>query len=814
MKSIFVKQVGILGLLFVMATTSVGQSISGYISDKEDQSILPFVSVIIEGTTQGTISDIDGYFRLATVEFPVTLVFHTLGYTDTVITFIQPGHLSVKMLERALRLKEAVIVAGENPAVRIIKKAIDNRDLNNPEKNTAFTYKTYSKMVFGPDVSQFNDELVLTDSSSAADSGAFEFRSAMKEHYLFITETVSERKFSPPSHSYEKIIANRFSGLSNPTFTMIATEFQPFSYYHDYVNVIGLKYLSPLARNSFKNYVFELKETVVENQDSIFMIYFQPRKGTTFYGLKGMMAISSNQYAIKNIRVEQANPNSSIQIEIEQMSAFIDGKQWFPVQLNTHLKMVMDESGSQDLGFSFLNARGKTYLKNIELTNKIEKKEFPNVRLELDESANKQSDEYWVGERKEKLNSKEERTYVKIDSIGESQNLDKKLKLMEDLFTGLVPIGPVSIELSKVLDYNEWEGTRLGVGIRTNEKVSKYFSVGVYGAYGFNDKESKYGGDLKWNISPKNDVFAGIKYANDVRPTGMVDFHKKEAFNLRSYSELYISKMDDVEGFEVYLNFRSFRDFQNQLFFNQYAQSFNYPYAYAPKGDTVLRTNNAFTRSELGWSFRFGYKEKYIRSFNKNISMGTNFPYLWVRVAASDEWLGSAFNYQKIDVKIAKNYLLKGIGKVGFQFTGGTTTGQVPLSFLHYPAGMRVNGFNLYIENGFNTMAPNEFVSQTYVSGFLHYTMGAIYKKSFSAPEISLVTAAGWGELPHSEYHQGVEFKTMEKGFFESGLLLDNILVLNTSGLGVGVFYRYGPYSLPEVKDNLGFSFTVMYVFQ
>jgi hypothetical protein len=131
---------------------------------------------------------------------------------------------------------------------------------------------------------------------------------------------------------------------------------------------------------------------------------------------------------------------------------------------------------------------------------------------------------------------------------------------------------------------------------------------------------------------------------------------------------------------------------------------------------------------------------------------------------------------------------------------------------------MRVSGFNLYIENAFNTMAPNEFVSQTYASGFLHYNMGALYKVKNSATELSLVTGIGWGTLENPEYHQGLPFQTMEKGFFESGLLFDNVFVYNTLGIGigigVGVFYRYGPYALPEVKDNFGFNMTVLYVIQ
>ncbi|MFT4752842.1 MAG: hypothetical protein ACI9GM_000575 [Salibacteraceae bacterium] len=806
-------------LIFVLSISWLcnvanSQSISGFVVDHMDDSRLAFVSVIIEGTTMGSVSDIDGYFTLTPTEYPVNLRFHTLGYLDTTITFNKAQKLRVALVEKVLELREAVIIAGENPAIRIVKKAIENRDLNNPEKNYAFTYETYSKMVFGPDVSHFNEGIVLTDSSSSSDSSMYRFNTAMNQHYLFITETVSERKFLPPNHSFEKVIANRFSGLSNPTFTMIATEFQPFSYYSDYVEVIGLKYLSPLAKNSFKDYVFELKEILYENGDSIYVIYFQPKKGTTFYGLRGTMSINSNQYAIQNIRVKQASPVSSMQIEMEQMSEFVNGKYWFPVQFNTHIEMKLDQSANSDLGISFINARGKTYVKNIHLDAELNKKDFPNVQLELEESANTKSEEFWKSARKEELNSKETNTYVVIDSIGVAEKLDKKLKLIEDIATGLIPIGPVSIELGKIADFNQVEGIRLGLGVRTNDKISKYFSVGGYGAYGFSDKEFKYGGDLKLNLLPKNDVFAGIQYRNDVTPTALVEWHKPPEFNLRSYSDLFISKMDHIEGFEAYVTFRAIRDFQNKVFFNNYSQSYSHSYTYVPNGDTVLTPNKSFNRAEIGWAFRFGLREKYIRSFNKNISMGTKYPYVWVRLAAADEVLGSSFNYQKIDVKVSKNYLIKGVGEIGFQFSGGTTMGDVPLSLLHFGSGMRVNGINLYIENGFNTMAPNEFVSQSYASGFFHYNIGAMYKKPYSAPEISFVTAAGWGTLDTPEFHQDFTYETMEKGFFESGILLDNVLVMNTSGIGLGVFYRYGAYALPEVKDNFGFSFTIKYVFQ
>ena len=54
------------------------------------------------------------------------------------------------------------------------------------------------------------------------------------------------------------------------------------------------------------------------------------------------------------------------------------------------------------------------------------------------------------------------------------------------------------------------------------------------------------------------------------------------------------------------------------------------------------------------------------------------------------------------------------------------------------------------------------------------------------------------------------EFKTLESGYYESGLIIDNILRVNILnlfyfGLGAGAFYRYGYYSFEKPIDNAAF---------
>ena len=66
-------------------------------------------------------------------------------------------------------------------------------------------------------------------------------------------------------------------------------------------------------------------------------------------------------------------------------------------------------------------------------------------------------------------------------------------------------------------------------------------------------------------------------------------------------------------------------------------------------------------------------------------------------------------------------------------------------------------------------------------------------------PSFVLVTRGVIGNLEKREQHVGINYKTLEKGFFESGLEINQIY----SGFGLIGFYRYGPYELPKFEDNL-----------
>ncbi|MFM1875388.1 MAG: hypothetical protein RL266_1125, partial [Bacteroidota bacterium] len=55
----------------------------------------------------------------------------------------------------------------------------------------------------------------------------------------------------------------------------------------------------------------------------------------------------------------------------------------------------------------------------------------------------------------------------------------------------------------------------------------------------------------------------------------------------------------------------------------------------------------------------------------------------------------------------------------------------------------------------------------------------------------------------------GLEIKDMRKGYYETGLVIEDIIKVNLIGIGGGVFYRYGAYAFSDQFDNLAFKLSM-----
>jgi TonB-linked SusC/RagA family outer membrane protein len=98
----------LIGLHFAIAQT---REITGTVTSGEDNLPIPGVSVIVRGTTLGTVSDMDGRYRIQVPETAQNLVFSFVGMATQEIAIAGRSTISVVMQPMAFGVDEIVVTA-------------------------------------------------------------------------------------------------------------------------------------------------------------------------------------------------------------------------------------------------------------------------------------------------------------------------------------------------------------------------------------------------------------------------------------------------------------------------------------------------------------------------------------------------------------------------------------------------------------------------------------------------------------------------------------------------------------------------------
>ncbi len=108
-----VKGIGIfiLTLLLSVQVWAQDSSISGKVTSAEDGSTLPGVNVIVKGTSQGTVTDIDGNYRLNVPEDAEILSFSFIGLEAQEVEINGRSIINVEMAADTRQLSEVVVTA-------------------------------------------------------------------------------------------------------------------------------------------------------------------------------------------------------------------------------------------------------------------------------------------------------------------------------------------------------------------------------------------------------------------------------------------------------------------------------------------------------------------------------------------------------------------------------------------------------------------------------------------------------------------------------------------------------------------------------
>ncbi len=806
-------------LFFIAVVQSFSQQvrIKGRVIDIETRDPLAFVNIQFNEGPEGCISDIDGLFNVKSAVPVYKLKLSYIGYEP--IEFITENtgkYIIIRLQKRAYELQETIIKPGINPAHRIISKAIANRNLNDHEQLPAFSYTSYEKTHFGPE----SDSIPPVDSLST-DSSYIKAKEFFDKQHLFIMESMVQRSFKFPSENYNKVIASRVSGFSDPLFVFLISQLQSTSFYKDVIKIVDKNYINPISNGSFSKYYFEIRDTIVEPYpyDTTYVIAYRPLMKTNFDGLKGSISISTNGFAIRNVIAMPARDEGLFSVKIQQLYTFIDSTHWFPHQLNTELILKKSFITIDSAKNTRLKVAGiaKSYISDINLHPEFKQGQFGDIEVDVQPDAYFQSDEKWKSFRTDALTSRDRMTYHMIDSLGKARNFDKFTRRLDALMNGKITFGYMDLYLDNLFKVNHYEGARTGLKMSTSNKVSNVFKVGGYGAYGFKDQKFKYGADGIIIFDRLKDFNLKASFSDDVDEAGADDpaGPGRNFLNPEMFREILVEKMDHTRRYKMMINSRILKYMTLGAGFSAFSRDPLYMYDYIiTSSENIKVTSSDFSFTEVSLLIRYAFGEKFMTNNQSILSLGTTYPV--VQLAASHGFnniLGGQYVYNRFELKVTKSFFTKFVGTTSFTFEAGLIDRDLPYVNL-FNAKASYQPFALYTPGSFATMRMDEFTSDRYATLNISHNFGKLlFRSKYFTPEPELVTNLGIGSLRHPENHLDKQVKSFEKGYFESGIAMNKIVRLGVTDVGFAWFYRYGPYALPSPKENMAWKLDLQFAF-
>ncbi len=819
-------------LIFLSAHLLRAQtSLQGQVVD-ESGAGLPFVNITINGGKEGLSSDLDGFFNLSDAARIESLQFSYIGFETKVLrgADLKADPLKVTLKERITPLEEVTVLPGENPAHRMIRNAVDNKKLNDPAKLESFSYLSYSKFIITMNrdsidpridtimmserldslqMAEYQEKSGQEDSILRVDSSAFQLNQFLSQRHIFFMETLTERKVKKPRDN-ETVLAQRTSGFKNPMFAMIVTQLQSFSFYDDFVGISGDEFLNPISKGSTKRYFFLIEDSIFTPRgDTLFTISFRPQPNKVFKALEGVITIDSRDWAIQNVRAVPAQ-EGGMQIEIRQEYQKYGPHTWFPISFEADIDIpfVSINSGKPQ-------ALMRRKLSRINLDPKLNSKDISRVELSIEEKDQEEVDSLLALYRTENLDSLEEETYTYIDSLSEAEDLERNLGILVTLSRGYIPWGPVNFAIDKVLNYNTYEGFRLGLDVETNDQVSDWLSVGAYGAYGFKDKEWKYGARFKLELHKNSrwEIFGNYSYDLYETSAFQVPYQAEAGLLQDNYRRLYLEQWDLSDILRSGMRIDPLPSLRLELALSEERRRTLGLYQFIPDGN---QGQYRFTEAQA--SLRFAPSEEYAETPFGKIRIKESTPVFKAMFSQGLTGVGEGtYDYQRVIFEGDYKRMSRGYGQSHFNLRYGRTWGEVPATKLFTPqANFRnisdpweANIGSLSDRNSFETMRFNEFLATELVTFMWRQDFRAnLLRIGNWVPHLELVSRAAWGQFDQADLHQNIGLKSLEDGYFESGLEINKAYNWGFAGFGLGIYYRYGAEQLPDAIDNWAFKLT------
>lgn len=720
-----------------MAQQVAVTQITGLVRDSVSRDAVPYASVAMVGTSEGTMANDKGGFTINTRANFSKLRITAMGYKSKEVN-IRQGQGSVVLIDlvpESVTLDELVVHKGKekyskknNPAVEMIKKLRERRDDNDPRRFPHYGYTQYERMMLG--FGNLNDIISKPEEQAWIDEYAdTSLLTGKRILPISIKETVARDYYGNNGHK-QVILGNRSAGIDEridqENIKKILDDFMgEIDIFQNDVTLLTNRFVSPLSRIAVDFYKFYLNDTVDVDGERCAVLSFVPFTPQTF-GFMGRLYVSLEDTTMFIKRVSMGVPHDINLNYVDRMSIVQDFER---APNGSRLKVRDDVEVSFKLmpGVPEAFARRETTYRD----HNFERPEGGVFNFKGDQStvagAAFMPNEFWQEYRPEDVRTTTATMQGLMKRLRGSKLFYWAEQVVVLLVNGYVPtakdskfdIGP----LNTIISGNSLEGVRLRLGGMTTVNLSRHWFARGYVAYGTRDEKFKYMGSLEYSFSPKKALDQEFPI-HSLRLTHKYDVDKLAQHYLYTNSDnmfLTLRRHKDVKM--QYL--RTTRLEYRREWYNHFSIALGFEHnvheatSYVPFVYSDGNSRQRYTQAGFTAQLRFAPGETFYQARSYRIPINMDAPIITLTQTYMPKgFMGSLYEVNKTELGLQKRFWFSAFGYADVIVKGEKVWSQVAYPDLLMP---NVNLSYTIQPESFALMKPMEFINDQALTWDLTY---------------------------------------------------------------------------------------------
>lgn len=776
--------------LCVLNHSKAQNTVQFVVKNAGTQETIPFAR--ISNGSQTFLANLNGEFAFSAKENH-TLFFEQIGFEAETFQFNTSD--SIRKFEVWLKKKKDEAPFPDEVAARTELRKIHLNYFFQGKSNNARSFVSYNKLVVNTPnqekIDKYYKKLIKLLKRRLSDTIKLSH-----DHHLMLMESYSETQYLNKIVEREEIKASNISGLESGSIINLSARLLNTLPTGRYLKTSsGQTFPNPIHPKNSKLFKFSLKDTVQDGEKGNLIrgLRFETKNKLIQGDVMGVFWFTPEENKIQKLFLIQNFAKRSQTLS-----------QTFG---HTENGVIFPQTTVNQYSFTFFSGPSQQIINVKSLSVNEDWKDFSTLSpLRYDGCYLRYSDSLSNSDaigyhRKIPLSKVDTNTFVFYEQFGKVRGINKIVNFGRLIYEGKMPVRKINVLLGRILSYNAHEGTRIGFGFETNELFDTKNKWTAYFGHGSVDNKYKYSLGYSRLMNQKKQWFLGAKVFRDLKEPGAIEFSfDKPQYSSEPLRKYQLPRLDMWFNTEVNTSFRPlyFVELNGKL-----ANIHLEPQYQLIQQESNISFLNVF---EAQFGGRIAIGEKFIEQNQQRFYTNFNLPVLQFQFMAGQSTNTSSYEYQKLDVRFTHDLRTYENGRLRINAFYGALWGREAPYFRLYNSKGSFSSFFAVIHNTFETMAFNEFLSSQHAGTFLTYQLPRIHVWRKNFLKIMAFHNMGWGELSPQYVFENIEFKTMEKGYLESGLSITNLLKVKIAGLvlevGPGLFYRYGPNRLPNNQDN------------